>query len=660
MTVSPTPAVSFLSTRMTQWGVGSLLALGFLLLGGTLHAQTTLDTSLSGSQTNQGIPPLPSNAASIYVDATNGSDTTGDGSQSAPYRTITYATNKASSGSIIQLLPGTYSEASGETFPLQLKAGQILRGDESTLGEGYVIVGGGTYISPTIARQNVTMLAGNDAQIRGVSMRNEGRRGYALWLESTGPKVYNNSFVGSVHDGIFMTGNATAWVEGNRFYQNGANGISVLGTSTPTIVNNLFQETGFGITIDQKSAPQVKNNRITQNRSGVIVGGNSTPVLRGNLISSNLESGLVAITLAQPDLGTAQDPGNNAFEGNGQFAIQNSTRGLVINANGNQLSGETKGDIDLSGQATATAGGAAPDAITAGSLVLPTTEAPPVAIAPTVANPAPSSESFQAVPFTPTNTTPAEKQTASVLPDVQPAVPILPPQAQATPEPVPQPTTPIQPDPVPSKAPLLDITTLIPAGSRQSPPANLQPATPDPAFQVVSPTPVESADPVAAPVLEPTPPAPAAAAPVLEPPPSDPVAAAPVLEPITPAPPSPTPKPALLDITTLIPAGSRVPQTADPVGSPDPVVVVPPAQPSETQVAMIEGNRTQFRVLVTPKAEDDLSRLQKLVPEASATTYNGRPVLQAGVYTNRNQAQTILDQLLDAGFDAVAEILLIP
>jgi parallel beta-helix repeat protein len=646
--------------------MGSLLALGFLLLGGTLQAQTTLDTSLSGSQTNPSIPPLPSNAATIYVDATNGSDTTGDGSQSAPYRTITYATGKASAGTIIQLFPGTYSEASGETFPIQLKAGQILRGDESTLGEGYLIVGGGTYISPTVARQNVTMLAGNDAQIRGVSMRNEGRRGYALWLESTSPKVYNNSFVGSVHDGIFMTGNATAWVEGNRFYQNGANGISVLGTSTPTIVNNLFQETGFGITIDQKSAPQVKNNRVTQNRSGIIVGGSATPVLRGNLISSNLESGLVAITAAQPDLGTAQDPGNNAFEGNGQFAIQNSTRGLVINANGNQLSGATKGEIDLSGQATASAGGTAPEAIAAGSLVLPTTEAPPVAVAPPIPTgntPSGSAESFQTVPFTP-EAAPNTAPTANVLPDTQSA-PILAPQATPTPVPLAQPVT--QPDPRPSKAPLLDITTLIPVGSRQpSLGSNPQPVVPSaPAFQVVSPPSVES--PAAAPSASP---APVAAAPIVTPVTSDPTPNPPVLEPTSPdpaptavsprSPATATPKPALLDITTLIPVGRRSPQAVDPVRSADPTVVVPPAQPSENQVAMMEGSRTQFRVLVTPKAEGDLSRLQQLVPDASATTYNGRPVLQAGIYTNRNQAQTVLDQLLDAGFDAVAEILLTP
>jgi hypothetical protein len=32
-------------------------------------------------------------------------------------------------------------------------------------------------------------------------------------------------------------------------------------------------------------------------------------------------------------------------------------------------------------------------------------------------------------------------------------------------------------------------------------------------------------------------------------------------------------------------------------------------------------------------------------------------VLQAGLYDSRSQAQSVLDQLLDAGFEAVAEMI---
>lgn len=66
---------------------------------------------------------------------------------------------------------------------------------------------------------------------------------------------------------------------------------------------------------------------------------------------------------------------------------------------------------------------------------------------------------------------------------------------------------------------------------------------------------------------------------------------------------------------------------------------------------------TQFRVLVTPKSSDDLNRLRQLIPEAVETVFNGRTVLQAGLYDSRSQAQSVLDRLLDAGFEAVAEMI---
>ncbi|MGY2766844.1 DUF1565 domain-containing protein [Thermostichus sp. MS-CIW-26] len=550
-----------------------------LMLGTTLlltakldpgWAQTSLDTGITGEQTLPQAPPLPDNRPAIFVDAANGSDTRGDGSRNNPFKTITYAIQRAEAGSVIQLFPGVYSEESGETFPIRLKAGLTLRGDESTLGEGYLITGGGTYMSPTLGRQNVALLAETGAEVRGVTLRNQGRRGYALWVESASPRILNNSFVGSIHDGIFIAGAANPWVEGNRFYKNGANGISVLGTSQPTIVNNLFQETGFGLTIDQRSAPVVRNNRILQNRTGVVVGGSSRPILRNNLIAQNLETGLTAITNAQPDLGTATDPGNNIFEGNGQYDIHNATRGLRINANGNQLRGKAKGDLDLSGQTTVAAlPDSAPRPIAPGTLALPS---------------APS----------------------------QPATPRDPRPAAETPSTLPVVTVPQSTDPSP-------VASLSGSGGRVLPNVPAQPADTQPQaqeFVAVPFTPDGSTTPAQ---------------------PADPV----------PRPPSAP----LTDITTLLPPPARRPSTGIPA-TPSAPTTTPVAPP----VAAV-GSATQFRVLVTPKSSDDLNRLRQLIPEAVETVFNGRTVLQAGLYDSRSQAQSVLDRLLDAGFEAVAEMI---
>ncbi|MGK7909955.1 MAG: DUF1565 domain-containing protein [Synechococcus sp.] len=278
----------------------------------------------------------PTNVRTLYVNPTVGNDG-GTGSADAPLRSITAALRQASTGTVIQLSPGTYSSDTGEVFPLRLPSGVVLRGDESIYGAGYDIVGGGDFISPTMARQSITILPQDGAEIRGISVRNEGRRGYAVWTESTSPIVEHNTFTGSVHDGVFLAGASAATISGNRFYRNGANGISVLGTSTPTIVGNLIQETGYGIAIGQNSRPVVAHNRISRNRSGLVITGRSQPVLRNNVITENLEDGLVAIAESLPNLGASDEVGGNYFESNGSYNIHNATRGNIIPAHGNHL-----------------------------------------------------------------------------------------------------------------------------------------------------------------------------------------------------------------------------------------------------------------------------------------------------------------------------------
>ena len=291
------------------------------------------------------IPPNPTTSPAslrtLYVNSSVGNDS-GSGNAEAPLRTISAALQQASAGTVIQLSPGTYSADTGEVFPLNLPSGVVLRGDERNYGIGYDIVGGGDFISPTMARQSITILPRDGAEIRGVSVRNEGRRGYAVWTESASPIIEHNTFSGSVHDGVFLAGASSATVSDNRFYRNGANGISVLGTSTPTIVGNLIQETGYGIAIGQNSRPVVTHNRISRNRSGLVITGRSQPVLRNNVITENLEDGLVAIAESLPNLGTSGEAGGNQFEGNGNYNIHNATQGNIIHAHGNQLGDASK------------------------------------------------------------------------------------------------------------------------------------------------------------------------------------------------------------------------------------------------------------------------------------------------------------------------------
>lgn len=64
-----------------------------------------------------------------YVDVDTGVDATGRGTYAEPFKTITHALAASSGGETIYVDRGTYSAATGETFPLVLKDGAHLAGD---------------------------------------------------------------------------------------------------------------------------------------------------------------------------------------------------------------------------------------------------------------------------------------------------------------------------------------------------------------------------------------------------------------------------------------------------------------------------------------------------------------------------------------------------
>lgn len=324
--------------RGLGWSAIALLCFSYPGMAQSSLGGTVVPVSTTASASSQ-----------LFVNPSSNSSNA-DGSQNAPFRTITQALQVAPPNSVIVLASGTYSAESGEKFPLLLKPGISIQGAPQSKGQGIVIQGGGTYMSRTFARQNITILGANNAAISGVTITNNNPRGYGLWIESTSPRVTNNTFTGSNHDGISITGNSSPQISNNYFYQNGANGMTIYGTSQPKIQENVFEKTGFGINIAQKATPIIINNRIIQNRSGIVTQASAQPILRGNVIEGNTEDGLVAIAQSQPDLGTQVEPGKNVFRQNGRYDINGSAAKQVLVAFGNQLeSDRISGNLDLSG-----------------------------------------------------------------------------------------------------------------------------------------------------------------------------------------------------------------------------------------------------------------------------------------------------------------------
>nr|WP_317105914.1 DUF1565 domain-containing protein [Chroococcidiopsis sp. SAG 2025] len=330
-------SVKPLVCSLFPWRTG-LTAL-LLVASGTIPIATLADTSIVHAQA-QTTPPVaaPITAKVIYVNPEVGTDTPGAGtSEASAYKTITFALTQAEPGTVIQLAAGNYTSETGETFPLTLKSGVTLRGDEATKGENIIINGGGEYISPTFARQNVTIRAEKETTISGVTVTNTNTRGTGLWIESTNPTVTNSTFANSNRDGIFVTGTASPKIEANRFVKNGGNGISVARAAQGEIRNNVFQATGFGLAIGGTSSPLVSDNQIQQNKDGIYVSEAAQPILRNNVIQNNDRDGVVATVNAQPDIGSADSAGQNLIRGNKRYDLYNATRSNALVAIGNDI-----------------------------------------------------------------------------------------------------------------------------------------------------------------------------------------------------------------------------------------------------------------------------------------------------------------------------------
>jgi len=286
----------------------------------------------------------------LFVNPDMGDDTTGNGQEKSPLRTITKAIEIAQENTTIILSKGIYSTQTGEQFPLILKSGVSIQGDPPSKGRGIMIQGGGDYLSRFFGSKNATIIIANQSALTGVTITNSNPRGYGLWIESGNPQVAENTFTANTQDGIAVTGKAAPIIEKNNFYRNSANGITVSGSAKPQIRENILQKTGFGISVAENAQPLIVGNSIQYNRSGIIVQAHSRPVLRNNLIQGNREDGLVTIYQAMPDLGNTTQPGGNRFSNNGGYDINASAAKKIFPVYGNNLrSDRIAGKVDFSG-----------------------------------------------------------------------------------------------------------------------------------------------------------------------------------------------------------------------------------------------------------------------------------------------------------------------
>ncbi|MGP1387432.1 MAG: S-layer homology domain-containing protein [Thainema sp.] len=281
----------------------------------------------------------------LYVNPSVGDDAA-NGSQSAPFRTISHALSQAAVGSKIQLAPGTYSADSGEQFPLEIPASVVLMGDETSRGKDYMIRGSGEKLTLD-GTQQVSVWLDKNAELRGVTVTNPATRGTGVWLQTAVSIVANCTLKDCKREGIRVTGQARPKVINNLCVGNDSYGIWVLGQAGGEIRQNICRDTGTGLAVGGDAAPKLVDNVVSQNRTGIILSNDARPVLRQNRIERNTDDGLVVIGEALPDLGTAADFGQNILRENGGYDLQNATSQRLVSIGNQVLLSKIKGLVEL-------------------------------------------------------------------------------------------------------------------------------------------------------------------------------------------------------------------------------------------------------------------------------------------------------------------------
>ncbi len=603
-------------------GLSLLCAMGVISI--TL---LSLDLRSVVAQVPSGSNPMPLDETTIsqvnvlFVNPSIGDDTAGNGSENAPWRTITQALQVATTNTVIKLAPGVYTTDTGEVFPLMLKSGVVIQGDAANQGHGIMIQGGGQFLSRSFGGQNVTIVGANQAELTGVTVTNSNPRGYGLWIESSNPVITANTFTGNTQDGVAVAGKGAPTITKNYFERNGANGITISGTSQPQIRENMFVQTGFGINITQNAAPVLVGNQIKDNRAGIIVQAKARPILRQNLIQNSQEDGLVAIAQAMPDLGNATEAGGNEFRNNKRYDINASAAKQVIVAVGNTINNQR-----IAGQVTFQAQAATPantEQVAANGEI--TFAAPGVSDEPTAQNQTQS----QLSPLTSANT-------PLTLPKYNQPIPAPIPSRIAasnstrktsiatTRKVTPLPAVPAQAEQlnyvqidrktIEFVAPQTETPTPTFTTQEQSWPANLSPSQPEVRQQQSNPT------------LK-----------------------------VTPVPGTGTVEFAAVRNNDLLP----VPNGDIPLGN---TRNMPKVSAPQTYTTSYAGNYSsstsagvRYRVVVEALTDTEQELVRFLAPGAFPTIWQSRRVMQAGVFSDRNNADEMLKILTNNGLRTIVE-----
>ncbi|MFZ5981496.1 MAG: DUF1565 domain-containing protein [Candidatus Zixiibacteriota bacterium] len=262
---------------------------------------------------------------SYYVDAENGSNDN-DGTQTAPFKTITRGLQEVKAGDTVIVEPGLYDNTLGETFPIDIPDSVLLLGNPVTQGAGsdsIIISGWGT----VNATYSATVTGGDGATISGFFILHQSTTAFhvAVYSSDKNFSVINNTIF-SYWGGIYLTGSGNNVVVNNRFRTSQVISYALESSATGTVRienNNISLSASYAVGIS-KGTPEVTGNYFAGNYlNGTFrITSDAAPELRNNIFTVISNPAVLITGSAAPDMGLADDPGLNIFIGTGVVSVQ--------------------------------------------------------------------------------------------------------------------------------------------------------------------------------------------------------------------------------------------------------------------------------------------------------------------------------------------------
>lgn len=294
---------------------------------------------------------VQSNGKTLTVQPGRGSNVSG------AIQSLTAALKQAQAGTLLKLLPGKYSQETGEQFPFFVPDGVSIVGSDPDPGST-IIQGGGSWQVPGMGPVKISLVLGGLSQLQGITISY--LEGTAIWIQTGHPRLENCRITNCGQDGLRVIGSAMPRIAETLFEDIQNTGVRWGEEAKGEIRRCQITKCSTGLSISAQAAPFVVATRIFKNQLGAEASGDASPVFRQVQITQNHTVGFWVQDDAKPDLGRTQNEGNNVIRHNAEHDIRHDGTQSLLSVGNDVISQRLRGHVILAASQVPAAAAVAP------------------------------------------------------------------------------------------------------------------------------------------------------------------------------------------------------------------------------------------------------------------------------------------------------------